>query len=92
MRIRTAVALSALMLAGGIGTASAQTVIVEESYGIVGAPVYAPPVFVAPAPRVYLRTAPVYVAPPVPRYRYSREVIVRESLPGWSPGGFYSDW
>jgi hypothetical protein len=94
MRTGTVVALSALMLVGGIGTASAQMIIVEQSpvYGIVPAPAYAPPVVVAPTPRVYIRPAPVYVTPVIPAHPYAREVIVRESVPGWAPGAVYPGW
>ena len=73
------------VLLGGMGVASAQTVVVEQGY-------YAPPVYVAPAPvytapvvvrlppRVYVAPAPSYVAPAIPSWR-TREVIV--SHPAW---------
>ncbi len=94
MRIRTHVSLGALMLVGGMSVASAQTIIVEQSpaYAIVAPPVYAPPVVVVPAPHVYVRKAPVYVAPAYPRHRYTREVVIMESVPAWTPGGIYPDW
>ena len=94
MRIRTPVTVGALMLVGGISVASAQTIIVEQSpaYAIVAPPVYAPPVVVAPAPHVYVRKAPVYVAPAYPRHRYTREVVITESVPAWSYGAIYPDW
>jgi hypothetical protein len=96
MRIRTALCLGALTLVGGIASASAQTFIVEQppvygpAYGIVAPPVYAPPVVIAPVPRVYVVPAPAYVAP-VPQPFYTPRVIV--TAPAWSPGGIYdADW
>ncbi len=92
-RMRMTVAAGALILAG-MGSAAAQTVIVEGGYAppayvIAPAPVYTVPV--APA-QVYVAPAPTYVAPAVPVRRWHREVGVTET-PAWTVApGAYSDW
>ena len=97
-RIRIALAAGALILAG-LGTASAQAVIVQGGYGVPYG--YGPPAYViAPAPfyavpvgppAVYVAPAPTYVAPVAPIHRWHRDVVV---APGWDtgPGVMYSDW
>ncbi len=75
---------AAALLIAGMGTVSAQTIVVEQGYAppvyVAPAPVYTAPVVVRPAPRVYVARPPAYVAPAVPAWR-TREVIVSE--PGW---------
>lgn len=74
------------LILGGMGIASAQTIVVDEGYYapppvyVAPAPVYAAPVVVRPARRVYVAPRPAYVAPVVPAWR-PREVIV--SGPAW---------
>ncbi len=76
-------AVAGLVL-GGVGVASAQTVVVEQGYAppiyIAPAPVYAAPVVMRRARPVYVAPAPAYVAPAIPHWR-TREVVVSE--PAW---------
>ena len=71
------------LILGGMGIASAQTIVVEQGYAppvyVAPAPVYTAPVVVRPARRVYV-APPAYVAPAIPPWR-TREVIV--SRPDW---------
>jgi hypothetical protein len=66
----------------GMGSASAQTIVVEQGYAppvyVAPPPVYTAPVVVRPAPRVYIAPAPAYVAPAIPTWR-TREVVVERS-------------
>ncbi|HZP78423.1 MAG TPA: hypothetical protein VFB45_19920 [Pseudolabrys sp.] len=99
-RVPTFLLAGALSVAG-IGAASAQTVIVDETYGAapvydaVPAPVYAAPIVVAPAPRVYAAPAPVYAAPAVP-VAPRPEIVVSEPAPAPvvapAPGVVYTDY
>jgi len=101
MALRTAVAAAALIFAG-IGSASAQTFVVEDAYGppaygppayaVAPAPIYPAPVIVAPAPNVYVSPAPMYAAPVIAPPPYWGGVVVTAPLPGWTAGGGYSDW
>lgn len=91
---RIALAGGALIFAG-IGTASAQTVIVDPgfappAYAVAPAPAYTVPV--APGP-VYVAPAPAYVAPAVPIRPWHRRVVI-DARPVWDagPGIVYSDW
>lgn len=90
-RIQIGLAAGVLTLAG-VGTAAAQTVIVDPgyygppAYVVAPAPVYTVPV--APPP-VYV--APTYVAPAVPVRRWHRDVVVTER-PAWGGGPVYTDW
>ena len=72
------------LILGGMGIASAQTIVVEQGYAppvyVAPAPVYTAPVVVRPAPRVYVARPHAYVAPAVPAWR-THEVIVSE--PAW---------
>jgi hypothetical protein len=96
-RMWIAAAAGAVLL-GGAGAASAQAMIVDDyAYGppvyVAPAPVYPAPVVVAPPPRVYVAPAPVYAAPPIRAHRFTREVVVTESAPEWTPPGVvYPDW
>jgi hypothetical protein len=92
-----------VLIFAGIGTASAQTVIVDQgfappAYAVAPAPAYT----VAPAPAytvpvvpgpVYVAPAPVYVAPGVPVRPWHRQVVI-DARPVWdaAPGVVYSDW
>jgi hypothetical protein len=93
-RMPIALAVGALIFAG-IGTASAQTVIVDPGYA---PPAYAfapPPAYtvpVVPGP-IYVAPAPAYVAPAVPVRRWHRQVVI-DPRPVWdaAPGIVYLDW
>jgi hypothetical protein len=87
------------LIAAGISTASAQTVIVEEGYGppvyrIAPAPMYSAPVVVAPTSRLYAAPAPIYAAPPIRTRPLVREVIETEPTAMWAPAPevIYPDW
>ena len=101
--IRIAFAAGGLILAG-VGTASAQGVIVEGGYAPPAAYVVAPapaytvpvapgPVYVAP-PLAYVAPPRAYAAPVYPARRWHREVVVTERVPAWdvAPGVVYSGW
>jgi len=82
----SAAAAAGTVLLTGVGSASAQAIVVENWYApppvyVAPGPVYAAPVIVAPAPRVYVARAPAYAHRVVRTRRVTREVIVRE--PGW---------
>jgi hypothetical protein len=74
------------VILGGMGIASAQTIVIDQGYYppppvyVAPAPLYAAPVIVTPPRRVYVAPRPAYVAPAVPAWR-TREVIVSE--PAW---------
>ncbi len=92
--MRIVLAAGAVILAG-MGTATAQTVIVGGGWGPPAFVVAPPPVFavpVVPGP-VFVAPAPAFAAPVVPAPRWHRRVIVTETN-GWGvdPGFGYSDW
>lgn len=96
-RMRIALVAGGLILAG-LGTASAQSVIVGGGYAppaayvVAPAPVYTVPV--APGPVYVAPPAPAYAAPVYPARRWHREVVVTEPAPPWDvpPGVVYSGW
>jgi len=97
MALRTAVAATALILAG-IGSASAQTFVVDDAYGSYGAPAYGfvpGPVYPAPVvvvPRVYVIPQPLYAVPPIaPPYWGGGGGVVAAPQP-WTTGVGYPEW
>jgi hypothetical protein len=83
----------------GIGSASAQVLVVEGPYAapvyeVAPAPYYAAPVVVAPAPRVYAAPPAVYDGPMIRRGPIAREVIVTEPQTVVEPDSriVYSRW
>lgn len=97
-RTMNAVAAGAMTLAG-IGSASAQVLVVEGPYAapvyqVAPSPYYAAPVVVAPAPRVYAAPPVVYDEPVIRRGPIAREVIVTEPQTIVEPesGVVYSSW
>ena len=81
----SAAAAAGTVVLAGIASASAQPIVVEDWYAppvyVAPAPLYAAPVIVAPAPRVYVAPRPAFAQHVVRTRRVTRAVIVRES--GW---------
>ena len=82
----SAAAAAGTVLLTGVGSASAQAIVVENWYApppgyVAPAPVYAAPVIVAPPQRAYVAPVPAYAHGVVRTRRVPREVIVREL--GW---------